>query len=605
MDFMEALGVIKRFINLPVDVEYDGLIVKQLKASNTLDTNRSTKQTHIAITGKQMDIFPYLSPLNYLDCDHVDINDGIKKYFMLQVKFNIYKENVLSLSNKSGIYFDENIDSKVVNVSVWRRRDNKNLEQTQISSKSLDDNDFILFRKILHENDFLVILKRKEKLEYDCFGVRNTEEVAVLNSLNNEFLFLKTSTKINLDEKFILDSCDGQDLTENDLGNILKNMYNSSNEFGLANSVHMFGLLYAKYIKEDYNIKNIINMSGIPANYDREIPKMINVYKYLSKHGMIDQKSHKPKQEEANAKVKTGATNELFYGVPGSGKSYKIDQICNELEFVERVVFHPDYSNADFIGQIMPVLQDEDNKLKYEFIPGPFSNILKRAIEDPNNMYYLIIEEINRGNAAAIFGDIFQLLDRDENGKSKYCINNYYIADYVYGNKIEKIYLPSNLTIYATMNSSDQNVFTLDTAFQRRWIMKNVPNVFKGEQAGYLIGGSDIRWGAFATAVNNRLQESNIGLLSTEDKGLGAYFVNKAEIEDIEKFAEKVFKYLWDDAFKMNRADLFKENFKTLSDILNVCKNEDKGILEKILVKDVYDKMKLLNSEFSSEVTEV
>lgn len=299
------------------------------------------------------------------------------------------------------------------------------------------------------------------------------------------------------------------------------------------------------------------------------------------------------------------ATNELFYGVPGSGKSYKINQICNKQEFIERVVFHPDYSNADFIGQIMPVLQDEDNKLKYEFIPGPFSNILKRAMEDHNNMYYLIIEEINRGNAAAIFGDIFQLLDRDENGKSKYCINNYYIADYVYGNKIDKIYLPSNLTIYATMNSSDQNVFTLDTAFQRRWIMRNVPNVFEGEQARCLIGGSDIRWGAFATAVNNRLQESNIGLLSTEDKGLGAYFVNKAEIEDIEKFAEKVFKYLWDDAFKMNRADLFKENFKTLSDILNVCKNEDKGILEKILVKDVYDKMKLLNSEFSSEVTEV
>lgn len=597
MDFIEAIESIKKFINLPSDVEYDGLIVKQLKESNTLDANRKSKQTHIAITGDQMDIFPYLSPLNYLDCDHSDINDGVKKYFMLQVKFNIYKDNVLSLSNKSGIFFDENTDSKIVNVSIWRRRDNKNLEQTQISSKSLDDSDFILFRKILHENDFLIILKRKERLEYDCFGVRNTGDVSSLISMNNNFFFLEISTKVDLDEKFILDSCRRKDLTEHDLGNILKNMYESSEK--KANSVHVFGLLYAKYIKDNFSLSNIVKIAGIKDTYSTEVQKMINVYKYLRDNGFVDQKSHNAKQE-AHTEAKTGATNELYYGVPGAGKSYKIDQICNQLEFVERVVFHPDYSNADFIGQIMPVLQGENSKLKYEFIPGPFSNILKRAIEDPNNMYYLVIEEINRGNAAAIFGDIFQLLDRDENGTSKYSINNYYVADYVYGNKTEKIQLPSNLTIYATMNSSDQNVFTLDTAFQRRWIMKNVSNVFEGEQAGYVIAGSDIKWGAFATVVNDMLQESNIGLLSTEDKGLGAYFVSKIEIENKDKFAEKVFKYLWDDAFKMNRSDLFREEFKTLSSILDVCRNNADSILENILVQDVYDKMKMRNSEFNS-----
>lgn len=134
--------------------------------------------------------------------------------------------------------------------------------------------------------------------------------------------------------------------------------------------------------------------------------------------------------------------------------------------------------------------------------------------------------------------------------------------------------------------------------------MKNVPNIFKGEQAGRIIGDTDIKWGAFATVVNDRLQEGNIGLLSTEDKGLGAYFVNKSEIEDIRKFAEKVFKYLWDDAFKMNRTDLFKEEFKTLSDILNVCKAGDKDVLEKVLIKEVYDDIRMRNSEFISETTE-
>lgn len=296
--------------------------------------------------------------------------------------------------------------------------------------------------------------------------------------------------------------------------------------------------------------------------------------------------------------------NIIFYGVPGCGKSYLVNKKCGDLDYTERVVFHPDYTNSDFIGQIMPILNEykENNikkkNLEYVFIPGPFSNILKKAIENPQNMYYLIIEEINRGNSAAIFGDIFQLLDRNEYGISKYSINNYYIADYIYNNKTKKIQLPSNLTIYATMNSSDQNVFSLDTAFQRRWIMKNVPNNFQEKQSTYFIDKSNITWGAFATIVNETLLDNNMNLISNEDKGLGVYFVSKSEIEDIQQFSQKVFKYLWDDAFKLNRYSLFNNNLKTLSSILDICNQEDNNPLEKILIEDIYKKMLIKNNEF-------
>lgn len=179
----------------------------------------------------------------------------------------------------------------------------------------------------------------------------------------------------------------------------------------------------------------------------------------------------------------SGGSNILLYGVPGSGKSWTIEnEYCKPETHIERLVFHPDYTNADFIGQILPVV-DKDKQVTYDFVPGPFTNILHAAYNNPQKEYVLIIEEINRGNAPAIFGDVFQLLDRtvvektEGNiiypiGTSEYGITNENIAKCVYGNSELKVRIPSNLSILGTMNTSDQNVFTLDTAFQRRWKMR-------------------------------------------------------------------------------------------------------------------------------------
>ena len=146
---------------------------------------------------------------------------------------------------------------------------------------------------------------------------------------------------------------------------------------------------------------------------------------------------------DESQRVVTGK-NILLYGVPGSGKSWTIEhEYCKKGTVVERLVFHPDYTNSDFIGQILPVVDPVDKMVTYEFTPGPFTNILKEAYNDPSRPYVLIIEEINRGNAPAIFGDIFQLLDRtveprvlDEItypiGTSEYGITNENIAKVVY-----------------------------------------------------------------------------------------------------------------------------------------------------------------------------
>ncbi len=317
---------------------------------------------------------------------------------------------------------------------------------------------------------------------------------------------------------------------------------------------------------------------------------------HLNDHNseMIEEEDH---LDGSNNVPEIGA-NILFYGVPGVGKSHEIDQMIVQ-ERSERVVFHPDYTYSDFIGQILPrVIRKEgevEGKLRYIFEPGPFTKMLKKAYDDPENMYFLVIEEINRGNAPAIFGDIFQLLDRNDNGSGKYHISNYDMAKFVYGDAHEDeiIKMPANLTLFATMNTSDQNVFTLDTAFQRRWEMHLIKNdVNKAQHANKQIEGSQISWGRFATVTNEEIIRFGEETGSSGDKRLGAYFAKISELTK-EKFPEKVLKYLWDDAFKMDHYTYFNENISSVDGIIEAFKESqlEGDILRRVLKPAVYQKM--------------
>lgn len=287
--------------------------------------------------------------------------------------------------------------------------------------------------------------------------------------------------------------------------------------------------------------------------------------------------------DEVVAERVKGGMNIILYGVPGAGKSWTIKhEYCDDETRMERLVFHPDYTYSDFVGQILPTIED-DGTVKYEFMPGPFTNLVRKAYINPDKMYYLVIEEVNRGNAPAIFGDIFQLLDRDKDGGSEYYITNADIAKKVYLNPNHKVSIPSNMSILCTMNTSDQNVFTLDTAFQRRWRMRLIKNKFHEESeernfAETKILDTDVTWEKFFKEINNFILSKNIRMTSSEDKRLGTHFVSEDDLrfEDgnesqNSRFPEKVLKYLWDDAFKFTKEDVFNlDKVKSLEDVIEL-----------------------------------
>jgi 5-methylcytosine-specific restriction endonuclease McrBC GTP-binding regulatory subunit McrB len=225
---------------------------------------------------------------------------------------------------------------------------------------------------------------------------------------------------------------------------------------------------------------------------------------------------------------------------------------------------------------------DEQGKIRYEFIPGPFTLALSRAIECKGEKVALVIEEINRGNAASIFGDLFQLLDRDANGTSVYELTNVQITQYLQRRfatyTLDYIKIPANLSIFATMNTGDQNVFTLDTAFKRRWNFEKLSNKFNKDDAHSdrgIPGMSNVTWENFVTAINEHMIKE--GAFDSEDKQLGKYFITYTQLVDpgenddvkTRKFAYKVLEYLWNDVAKFDRERWFNiSKYKTLDSVI-------------------------------------
>ena len=370
-----------------------------------------------------------------------------------------------------------------------------------------------------------------------------------------------------------------------------------------------YGELYQKYVFSKDAVGCHISAEGEPDTLDNLISDFVPPQTQQETPQQIQQQT----PQQGNTVRFQNTEQIIFYGVPGSGKStavsQKLDDNGIDANHYKRVVFYCDYTNSDFVGQVYPSLVN--GEVTYTFKPGPFSEILRKAYENPTEPFCLLIEEINRGNAPAIFGDIFQLLDRKKNGcPVELCGNNSYGAgwsDYSVSNsnlnsfirgefdstqpddvlnrnfgdvildKDTEIRLPSNLSIYATMNTSDQNVFTLDNAFQRRWKMKLVKNKLdetdpeQVRQKGLSIQGSSVLWGDFVRIINKKIVETASGsnFSSLEDKRIGVWFITPENNEITkEDFSEKVLKYLWDDAFKFDRSIFRNSEGKTFEDIV-------------------------------------
>ena len=297
-----------------------------------------------------------------------------------------------------------------------------------------------------------------------------------------------------------------------------------------------------------------------------------------------------------HAKVlKDVVLQQIYYGAPGTGKSHRIKKQLEELNVpkgnIFRTTFHPDSDYSSFVGAYKPTMKKQyrydgkvkakyyedddlagakrddviiDKVIQYDFIPQTFIKAYTQAYKNPNENVYLIIEEINRGNCAQIFGDLFQLLDRDDNGVSEYPIKadsdlKMYLEGELGKNhdgiKDGELCLPSNLYIWATMNTSDQSLFPIDSAFKRRWDWEYEPIKYMNTDWGIEVDGNMYSWTSFQKEVNNRIFDAT----NSEDKMLGDFFVKPNNNVISEKqFINKVLFYLWNDVCKDGDGDIFK-----------------------------------------------
>lgn len=331
-------------------------------------------------------------------------------------------------------------------------------------------------------------------------------------------------------------------------------------------------------------------------NYPKTLQKVNDPARLIFLLERIEKEQEDDSQIDSEEKYKEfHGENIIYYGVPGCGKSSLLEKKSKNYDFARRILFHPEYSYNDFVGQILPIINEENKSITYEYEPGPFTKILAEALNNKEQNYLLIIEEINRGNTSAIFGDIFQLLDRyktgEQKGESEFPIRNDNIKKALIKLGVEEseieekdIYIPNNLTIIATMNSSDQNVFTLDTAFKRRWHFKRITNEFQDSDPINFretkIDGTEIKWEDFVITINNKIAEFSEFGINGEDKQIGKFFVSEDELKDNEKFAEKVLLYLWEDVVKYDRTLLFKKDYKTLGQLINGFKNYGEKVFQ-------------------------
>lgn len=255
--------------------------------------------------------------------------------------------------------------------------------------------------------------------------------------------------------------------------------------------------------------------------------------------------------------------NTIYYGVTGCGKSHAIEEhlqrsvtldTVNETDTIvyEKIAFHPDYTYADFVGQNISIVNPLSGKVEYEFTPGPFTRLLRQAVINPHKDFYLVVEDINRGNAAAIFGDMMHILGGGTQLSPKvvdgqvmtlyeglHFVHNAAVAKAVYGNPDAEVHMPCNFAVLATMNTSLPNTYALDSAFLGRFKMVAVENDFSREidiygnghpYADMRIMDSHITWQAFCECINKIIAENKSRMLTVEDKRLGIYFVNPKEL---------------------------------------------------------------------------
>lgn len=492
-------------------------------------------------------------------------------------------------------------------------------------------------KKIKDENnkEMLIITERGKKLVEKCINHKNYK-----TSINKgtEEIFVDLIMESILYDSFGIFN-DGVDTSCSDI-EPPKVILKAINDLGYLTSIECIYMIFSldierksnyedkvrqiKLWREENNVKNIkneVDKLGV-TNFvsDNKLLQFLERTGLLSvdsdrKYTIVPKYYKKYKSEIIKMQYKYQPMQKIYFGPPGTGKSYNIENVIlggvNVNDNLFRINFHPDYTYSDFIGHLIP--KKTERGLDYEFKAGAFTIALEKALLNPKEKFYMVIEEINRGNTASIFGDIFQLLDRvkERNSKlagwSKYGINNSEIYEYLCKNvklkgvlknyvkenimSYNTIKIPHNLNILATMNTADQNVFIIDSAFKRRFQMQYIPikfeknnslehktyDVFYGDRELTdifadnkfilkLINDESIErtWSGFAKIVNFIIDKVNIESYEiSEDKKLGPYFIKEEDLRDRDSFTSKVVYYLKHDVFKYNEI-YFNQPFEVI-----------------------------------------
>lgn len=388
--------------------------------------------------------------------------------------------------------------------------------------------------------------------------------------------------------------------------------------------------IFKKVNKLEHSVRSI-KQATIFKNIDDGIEKLKSYLKYFDSRitnvatenqETVEEIAEEVHEDIDSVEFSNIGVNKIYFGAPGTGKSFGIQEFIRENgitdysdrkghPLVYRITLHPEFSYFDFVGQIMPrVIPSEDgtnSTIDYDFIATIFTKALETAIKYENQKpVFLILEEMSRANVAAVFGDLFQLLDRNiETGISEYKINNDLISNYIYKD-VKPIYIPSNLFIIGTVNTNDQNVFVMDTAFKRRFEYEYInANILVKEQESneylnkfeFKLSTEDtnvlkFEWLYLYRCINKfitkKLENGGMGL--KEDKQLGQFFIKFKNDDDEYNFKQiytKLLQYLYEDVESASYSDvsLFREDINSFSEAF-VQLSQGKNIFSNALLEE-------------------
>ena len=539
-------------------------------------------------------------PYNGGDC-WINISKDLKPLFNFSkgdlFKIRIYKKDFIKAINVISILsFGDLWECPSKELKRFRFSDEWFKDAYNQIAQKFDYNDYAFYdaKYGAYSQDRSYIQNNDSVLNIRDFLIEK-HSLLTVEKLADGILDMHIDTSVHdLSALYVNNIIEDKDYDINELAEILRIQYTNAPDREKVLSIHMFGIKYGKFILENNNITipKIIQLSGLPESYAVEVNKGVNIYLSIkdNKYGVMFGDSIVETDGRDNCIDRQ--LQLIFYGAPGTGKSHSIKdnakvKEADQKKLVFRTTFHPDSDYSTFVGAYKPTMKQvpnqykavvgKDEEIAYEFIPQAFLQAYIAAWNNQEENVFLVIEEINRGNCAQIFGDLFQLLDRDDDGYSEYPIKaDKDLAKYLNG-KDEKgidvlankdgiidgdLKLPKNLYIWATMNTSDQSLFPIDSAFKRRWEWVYMPIMdHKDKDYKILIDGTTYDWWGFLEKINSVINT----VTNSEDKKLGYFFVKTDKTIDAKKFVGKVLFYLWNDVFKNYGFDnpIFNKEDKT------------------------------------------